>query len=118
MGCVLILDDNPDACELLAKLLEHLGHQALCAADGTQALQLLTAHRVDLVILDYMMPQKDGLAVLGDIRALSRDVPVILFSADADPKLQAQAQAAGANDCWVKGELDFSQLKVRLAAWV
>jgi len=119
-GSILIVDDDPGTCRLLALLMRHLGHQAAFVESGGKALEYLSNHRPDLMILDVMMPGIDGLEVLRRVRADpdTVDLPVIMFSAMSDPQFCQSLRDRGANDYWVKASLDFRSLEQRLAAFI
>ena len=77
---ILIADDEPDIRGVLALYLENAGYEVLEAADGGAALEMLLKERIDLCLLDIMMPVLDGYHVLKRIRETS-EVPVIVISA-------------------------------------
>jgi sigma-B regulation protein RsbU (phosphoserine phosphatase) len=79
---LLVVDDNSIQAYLLVEHVEHLGHQAVSAADGRQALDQLRKNRFDLVLLDVMMPEMDGYAVLEAMKSDPelRQIPVIVVS--------------------------------------
>src|SRR5215217_2525004 len=72
MGRVLIVDDEPQACAMMARLVKHFGHESVCRTGGQEALDYLGDAPVDLVILDVMMPGMDGMQVLARVRAEPR----------------------------------------------
>ena len=79
---VLIVDDDPETRELLANTLMNEGHTPLTAADATQALRVLDTSRVEAVVLDLLLPGRNGFEVLSEIRAdprLSR-LPVLVIT--------------------------------------
>lgn len=119
-GSVLIVDDDLGAGRLLAMLIRQLGHQAEFVESGGKALEYLTHHRPDLVILDVMMPGIDGLEVLRRMRAdpSTANLPVVMFSAMSDPQFRQTVRRMGANDYWVKASLDFRSLEARLATLI
>lgn len=78
---ILSVDDEPGILFTRQKLLENAGYEVLSAADGEQALHFFTAHDVDLVLLDYLMPGMDGGAVAQAIKHQKPLVPVIIVSA-------------------------------------
>lgn len=78
---VLCVDDEPIGLMVRAKLLELSGFSVLTGADGATALELFRSHRVDIVLLDYLMPRMHGGAVARAIRLLDPDKPIILLSA-------------------------------------
>ena len=116
MGRVLIVDDEPQACAMMARLVRHFGHESVCCMGGREALDHIAAAPVDLVILDVMMPGMDGLQVLSRVRSEPRTaaLPVVMFSAVADKGFIEDAIRRGANDYWVKASFDFGQLKDKL----
>ena len=85
MGRVLVIDDEPDVLLLCRVNLEHAGHQVVTAVDGEEAIRLASQDRPDVVVLDLMLPQRDGFGVLRDLRALTSmaDVPVVVLTARA-----------------------------------
>src|SRR5581483_2100444 len=82
-GTLLLVDDSEPNRDMLARRLERLGYHVLLAEDGRQALDVLAATPIDLVLLDVMMPVMDGYEVLARRRAdpRLRDVPFIVISA-------------------------------------
>jgi adenylate cyclase len=80
---ILVVDDNEDNRDMLARRLRRQGHEVLTAAGGRAALDTLAGTPVDLVLLDVMMPDLDGYAVLQRLKADSafRDIPVLMISA-------------------------------------
>lgn len=108
MARVLVVDDNPDSCELLARLLRRAGHTADCETSARGAVDALAAadgNLPDLVILDVMMPGMNGLEVLKSVRRDARTaaVAVVMFTALSDAKTRAEAQRLGATGYVVKG---------------
>jgi class 3 adenylate cyclase len=82
-GCILIVDDNADNRDVLARHLGRQGYRVLLADNGRQALELAAAHPVDLVLLDIIMPGMSGFQVLERLKADEqlRHVPVIMLTA-------------------------------------
>lgn len=77
---ILIAEDNPDIQELLQAYLSDEGYETIPALDGEEALEQFHSDRIDLVLLDVMMPRLDGYGVCRSIRAES-DVPIIMLTA-------------------------------------
>jgi class 3 adenylate cyclase len=82
-GALLVVDDNEDNRDMLARRLRRQGYEVLTAAGGRAALETLAARPLDLVLLDVMMPDLDGYAVLQQLKAdpALRDIPVLMISA-------------------------------------
>ncbi len=80
---ILVVDDNEDNRDMLARRLRRQGYEVLTAAGGSAALTALAGTPVDLVLLDVMMPDLDGYAVLQRLKAdpALRDIPVLMISA-------------------------------------
>jgi CheY-like chemotaxis protein len=76
---VLLVDDEPVLLDMMRECFEHIGSQVFCAGDGAQALQVLAAHRIDLVITDIRMPTMDGIALLKRIKAGGSYTPSLIF---------------------------------------
>ncbi len=78
---VLIVDDDPGVLDLHGRLVEQTGCRAVCARSGRAALEILEYTQPDLILLDLMMPEVDGFAVLDALRAreTTRDIPVIVL---------------------------------------
>jgi CheY-like chemotaxis protein len=77
---VLCVDDDPGILELLEDVLTACGLRAICTSDCSTALKLILTEPVDLVVLDYQMPEMDGLTLAQQIRNNKAHMPMILFS--------------------------------------
>src|SRR4051812_11625775 len=105
MGTVLVVDDNADLCRMLGKLISRAGHTAVCATNAADALDHVKTSAPDLVVLDLMMPDENGLTLLRKIKAddASKDVHVVIYSAVSEPRYVQEAIDGGAEDYWIKG---------------
>jgi CheY-like chemotaxis protein len=83
---VLVVDDDPDARDFLAAVLEDNGINTIPARDGTEAMDALDREHPDLVTLDITMPEKSGVAVYRKLKEEDRlkDIPVIIITGMAD----------------------------------
>jgi DNA-binding NtrC family response regulator len=102
---VLIVDDDPIQRRLLAATVERLGHSAVAVDGGEAALKLLASaegEAIALIILDLVMPDLDGMAVLARLRVLVRGIPVIVQTAHGGIEVVVSAMRAGAVDFVVK----------------
>lgn len=120
MASILVVFNSERENPLLCGLLEKLGHHCLGVHTGEGALRILQTRRPDLVVLDFMTPDVDGLEVLRRIRAQPRAaaLPVIMFSEIADPAFGRYVISRGANDYWIKGAMDLTRLNEMIAAHV
>lgn len=87
-ACILVVDDNPANVDIIETRLASQGYRILTAADGEEAIERVRAHKPDLVLLDVMMPKKDGLQVCRELRADASlpFIPIILVTAKGDTK--------------------------------
>lgn len=81
---VLVVDDEPNLCNVLRRILEREGYQVLTAPDGETALRLIKRNEPDVVLLDLMMPGIDGREVCWRIREFSPKTRIIYFTAKAE----------------------------------
>ena len=98
---VLVADDDRSVHETLGAYFRREEYQMLSAFDGEEALEMMRKSRPDIIILDIMMPKKDGLMVLREIRRES-NVPIIMLSAKADEFDRLLGLELGADDYMTK----------------
>jgi adenylate cyclase len=112
---ILAVDDEPANLALLRKLLTHLGYDVAEATDGTSALRATEELAPDLVCLDVMMPDLDGIEVCQRIRRVPENegLPILLLTALNRSEDKARGLEAGANDFLTK-PFDESELSARL----
>jgi DNA-binding response OmpR family regulator len=94
---VLIVEDEPNIVESLTFLLRRAGHDVVSVLDGDAALAHLRTHAPDVVILDLMLPRRNGFEVLKTIRAepALRSVPVMVLTAKGQPQDRKRAEEIG-----------------------
>ncbi len=115
---ILIVDDADANLRLLEDLLAREGfHNVISTADSTRAIDLFTAFQPDLILLDLMMPELDGYAVLEMLsRHISKQeyLPVLVLTADATVAAKRKALALGAKDFLTK---PFDTIEAMLRVW-
>lgn len=77
---ILCVDDDPGILELLEDVLTACGLRAICTSDCVTAANLVASEPIDLVVLDYQMPQMDGLSLAQEMRRHKSQLPMIMFS--------------------------------------
>jgi len=95
-GCILIIDDEAEIRESLQTLLEFEGYEVEAAANGAQGLSKLGDRPFDLVLLDLAMPDRNGLELLPEIRALDPQISVIMITAYGTVEDAVRAMQSGA----------------------
>lgn len=114
MAHILLVEDEEQLADLVAKQLGTAGHEVTVARDGRLALRLLEEQRVDLVILDWMLPGLDGLEVCRRIRARSI-TPILMLTARANELDRVLGLEVGADDYLTK-PFSMAELQARTRA--
>jgi two-component system, chemotaxis family, chemotaxis protein CheY len=100
---VLLADDSGTVRTIIRRSLKSLGISDIVeAADGAQAVELFQGGGVDLVLTDWNMPGKTGPEVARAIRALDKNVPIIMITTEAERRRVLEAVQAGVSDYLVK----------------
>lgn len=100
MARILVADDDQDLNDLVSMKLEASGHEVLSAVDGEAALALATSERPDLIVLDWMLPRRNGLEVCRDVRSNPElsGTRILMLTARAQEVDVERAFAAGAEE--------------------
>jgi DNA-binding response OmpR family regulator len=115
MARILIVEDEAHLAQGLQFNLQAEGHEAALAADGEAALEALRGGGFDAVVLDVMLPGKNGFDVMAELRAAGNFVPVLMLTARSRAEDVVQGFAAGADDYLAK-PFDLAVLLARLNA--
>src|SRR5690606_20960302 len=120
MPHVLVIDDDRATCTVVARLLQVWGHETRCAFGGAEGLAELERFAADVVVLDLMMPEMDGVAVLTALRADERyrELPVILLTALADGPAVREAHRLGIAGSFLKASWHIVDLHHQIEAIV
>lgn len=114
---VLVAEDNIINQRLAVGLLNQLGHSGVVVSDGEKALKCLGTLSFDVVLMDVMMPNMDGLEALASIRkreqTTGQHLPVIMATAHTEPSERAKFRQAGA-DGYLAKPIDINQLRTEL----
>jgi CheY-like chemotaxis protein len=106
-GVVLLVEDNPINQLVASEMLQLLGVEVVCAADGVEGLEMFESHRFDLVLMDIQMPRMDGLEATREIRRREKlgshaETPIIALTANASEEERRRSLDAGMNDFLAK----------------
>ena len=112
---ILVVDDDSGIRDMLGIILEARGFEVEYSEDGSGAFAIFSATKPDLVLLDVMLPGKDGVEVCKEIRAIS-GVPVIMLTAKTDDEDVVAGLEAGADDYIFKPMPSFKVLQARIEA--
>ena len=116
MSKILILEVAPASRDALVRALRQEGHETQCARNGVEGLVRLKQEMPDLVLLDHMMPEVDGLTFLAGIRRFPKwkQLPVIMMTGMNNRTNYAQAQNLGVTDYLIKADFTLAQLLDRV----
>ncbi|HVN05174.1 MAG TPA: sigma-54 dependent transcriptional regulator [Bryobacteraceae bacterium] len=98
MAHLLIVDDDANTLASLSRAFRLAGHEATVCDNAARALDLIKTERFDLVLSDVVMPGKDGLALLEEVRAQGASVPMVMISGQANIEMAVRATRLGAID--------------------
>jgi DNA-binding response OmpR family regulator len=112
---ILVIEDEARTLAFVASGLEADGFTVVCARDGREGLERALGEPVDLVVLDLLLPQLDGLSLLRTLRLHRPQLPVVIVSARSDLNTKLLAFELGANDYLAK-PFSFDELLARVRA--
>ena len=110
---ILVIEDDRDAADYLVKAFREVGHMADQAGDGDEGLQLALDGEYDVLIIDRMLPKRDGLSVIAALRAKTVETPVLILSALGQVDDRVKGLRAGGDDYLAK-PYAFSELLARV----
>ena len=110
---LLLIEDDRDAADYLVKAFREVGHVAEHAADGEEGLTLAADGDYDVLIVDRMLPKRDGLSVIGALREQGVETPVLILSALGQVDDRVKGLRAGGDD-YLPKPYSFSELLARI----
>lgn len=111
----MLADDDQGIQTLVGHIVREEGHEFCCASDGEAAIRMVDVERPDLLILDIMMPRKDGFEVCEAVRAKDDGIPILILTAKGDIVDKSIGFRAGADDYLVKPFMP-KELSLRIEA--
>jgi two-component system copper resistance phosphate regulon response regulator CusR len=112
---ILLVEDEPSAAKILAKGLRERGYAVDVSGDGLDAGYKASVNEYDLVILDVMLPRKDGLRVCSELRATGAEMPILMLTARDTIEDRIIGLDSGADDYLIK-PFDYGELLARIRA--
>jgi two-component system response regulator AtoC len=99
---ILVVDDEPEICDLLQNFLTQEGYQVSTAQNGREAISLGKQNRFDLALLDIKMPGMDGIEVFHELKKVKKDLEVIILTGHGTLRTAKDAMGLGAYDYLTK----------------
>ena len=112
---VLVVDDEPNIRDLLSASLRFAGHQVATAANGTDAINMITETKPDIVLLDVMLPDISGFGVTKKIRGMGIEVPILFLTARDDTEDKVTGLTVGGDD-YVTKPFSLDEIMARISA--
>ena len=108
MAKILVVDDEIEVCKMLEEFLSTKGYEVFWALNTDEALKIVKAEKPQLVLLDIIMPEKDGLECMAGIKEIDSTIEVIMVTAVKDEERAMKAMDLGAYDYITKPiDLDY-----------
>lgn len=114
---ILIVEDEKKVASFIKRGLEDDSYQVILSYDGADGLKRASSGEFDLIILDRMLPKKDGMAVLHELREAGNQIPVLMLTAKTETEDVVSGLDAGADDYLVK-PFAFAELQARVRALI
>ena len=114
---ILVVDDEKDIRDFIAKLLQARGYEPILAADGVEAVAKACDLRPDVILLDLLMPRMDGREALRRLRRANVWTPTILLTQVGEASERALALEEGADD-YINKPFDPHELLARVSCWI
>ena len=112
---ILVVEDEPKMAALVSDYLRAAGHQPQCLADGREVVAAFRAQQHDLILLDLMLPGRDGLDICRELRSFS-DVPIVMLTARVDEAERLLGLDLGADDYICKTPFSPREIVARVKA--
>jgi two-component system, OmpR family, response regulator len=112
---ILLCEDDPNLGSLLSEYLNAKGYETALAKDGVEGMKVFKRQHFDFLILDVMMPNKDGFTLASEIREENRHIPILFLTAKSMKEDTLKGFKVGADDYMTK-PFSFEELQVRINA--
>jgi len=100
VALILVVEDDPQICELIKAILKIESHTVFTAYDGKAGVKLACQHQADLVIADLNMPEMDGIELTSNLRQMDsyKNAPILILTSETSAKKMTEARKAGASN--------------------
>lgn len=112
---ILVVDDNENIRKLMSTYLIGEGYKVYTASDGLEALDILDKEHIDLMIVDIMMPNKDGYTLTDELRTSNYNLPILMITAKESFEDKKRGFKVGIDDYMIK-PIDFDEMLLRVSA--
>lgn len=92
---ILVIDDEPTALDVISEILQHAGYEVVLAKNGQEGVELFREQPCDLVVTDMVMPVKDGLQTILDLRVEAPELPIVAISGGGNISKERYLAVAG-----------------------
>lgn len=103
---ILIIEDDTFLRDLYEEMLSDAGYDVEVAEEGSTGFQKIKSQKFDLVLLDIMLPEKDGLQILHDLDGEKKKIPIVMLTNLGQDQVIKEALTAGASGYFIKSDLD------------
>ena len=111
---ILLVDDEPNCLDAIDQILRREGYETFPIGEGRAAMKIVMENDIDLAIIDFNLPDMDGLHVLYEIKRAHRDLPVILMTAEPTKEVRLASLEAGAY-CFVPKPINIPSFRQMVA---
>ena len=112
---VMVVEDDEKLNRIVCDSLRNKGYEATACCNAKEALSALETAKIDLVITDVMMPEKDGFELAAEIRSADKNIPILFMTALGDLSSKKKGFASGADD-YITKPFDMDELLLRVSA--
>ncbi len=112
---ILVIDDDEEILELMMMYFKSEGHECFCTVTADGGIEIIKNKNPDIVFLDIMMPEKDGITALKEIHEIDKNLPVVMVTAYRHADAVVESFRLGALDCLLK-PINFDYLKNNILA--